>query len=136
MEHETATAYGFGPFLLIPAERRLLKNGTAIDLTVKTFDLLVLLVKNAGGLVSKDKILDTVWGVGVYVDESNLTTTISMLRKALGQTDQELYIETVPRKGYRFVAAVSTSASSAPHRIDNSSHSRILAPQTAKAANC
>ena len=104
MERKTATAYRFGPLLLEPAERRLSRESTPVEMTAKAFDLLALLVAHHGGLVTKEEIFDTVWG-DVSVTESNLSTTVSV--KALGENAaQQRYIETVSKKGYRFVAVV------------------------------
>jgi DNA-binding winged helix-turn-helix (wHTH) protein len=87
-----------------PDERRILGEGASpIELTAKAFDLLVLLVSKAEQLVTKDEILDAVWQE-VSIAESNVTTTISMIRKALQEDSEHRYIETVPKKGYRFVA--------------------------------
>ena len=101
------TKYRFGPYTLEPDERRILREGASpIELTAKAFDLLVLLVSRAEQLVTKDEILDAVWQE-VSIAESNLTTTISMIRRALQEDSEHRYIETVPKKGYRFVAQVS-----------------------------
>jgi DNA-binding winged helix-turn-helix (wHTH) protein/predicted Zn-dependent protease len=101
------TQYRFGPYTLDPDERRILGEGASpIELTAKAFDLLVLLVSKAEQLVTKDEILDAVWQE-VSIAESNVTTTISMIRKALQEDSELRYIETVPKKGYRFVASVS-----------------------------
>jgi DNA-binding winged helix-turn-helix (wHTH) protein/predicted Zn-dependent protease len=106
MEQQTAVTYEFGPFLLEPAERRITKESVPVELTAKAFDLLTLLVTRHDRLVTKEEILDAVWG-DVSVTESNLTTTISTIRKVLGEdSPQQRYIETIPKKGYRFVAAV------------------------------
>jgi DNA-binding winged helix-turn-helix (wHTH) protein/tetratricopeptide (TPR) repeat protein len=105
------TLYKFGPFTLEPDERRISSEGTSsIDLTAKAFDLLLLLASKAGQLVTKDEILDAVWPE-VSIAEGNLTTTISMIRKALQDDSEHRYIETVPKKGYRFVAQVSVITS-------------------------
>ena len=110
MDHQFVAKYKFGPYLLEPAERRLLtSDGTSVDLTVKAFDLLVLLVSNGGRLVTKEELLNRIWP-DLSVAESNLTTTISMLRKALGENPQQRFIETVPKKGYRFVAEIQNNA--------------------------
>jgi DNA-binding winged helix-turn-helix (wHTH) protein/TolB-like protein/Flp pilus assembly protein TadD len=113
------TLYAFGPFLLDTRERRLLRNGAMVPLTLKAFDLLQVLVENQGHLLPKEELLRRVWPDAI-VEENNLTVTISALRKALGEgpTDRQ-YIETVPRRGYRFVAdfraaAESTEAARSP----------------------
>ncbi len=106
--------YRFGPFLLDVRERRLSRGGEAIPLRLKVFDTLRVLVENAGRLVTKQELLDTVWPE-TAVEENNLNHNVSVLRKALGEgaTGQQ-YIETVPRVGYRFVAPVETVAAPAP----------------------
>ena len=105
--------YRFGPFHLDARERRLSRGSDQIPLHLKVFDTLLVLVENAGRLVTKQELLDTVWP-GTAVEENNLNHNVSMLRKALGEraTGQQ-YIETVPRVGYRFVAAVEAAASRA-----------------------
>jgi DNA-binding winged helix-turn-helix (wHTH) protein/tetratricopeptide (TPR) repeat protein len=107
MERNHNPKYRFGSYTLEPDERRILGEGASpIELTAKAFDLLLLLVSKAGQLVTKDEILDAVWPE-VSIAEGNLTTTISMIRKALQEDSERRYIETVPKKGYRFVAPVS-----------------------------
>jgi DNA-binding winged helix-turn-helix (wHTH) protein/pimeloyl-ACP methyl ester carboxylesterase len=99
-------AYRFGPFHLDVRERRLVRGGEAIPLRLKVFDTLLVLVENAGRLVTKQELLDAVWPE-TTVEENNLNHNVSVLRKALGEkaTGQQ-YIETVPRVGYRFAAPV------------------------------
>ena len=98
--------YEFGPFRLDALDRRLLHEGQPIPLPAKVFDLLLLLVENGGHLVEKGKLMESVWPDS-FVEEHNLTVSISMLRKALGENrDERRYIETVPRLGYRFAAPV------------------------------
>jgi DNA-binding winged helix-turn-helix (wHTH) protein/predicted Zn-dependent protease len=110
MERSRRVQYKFGPFTLEPGQRRISGEGSSrIELTAKAFDLLVLLVSKADQLVTKDEILDAVWQ-GVSIAESNLTTTISMIRKALQEDSEHRYIETVSKKGYRFAAPVSVVA--------------------------
>ena len=102
-------AYRFGPFHLDVRERRLARGDEVIPLRLKVFDTLLVLVGNAGRLVTKQEILDTVWPA-TAVEENNLNHNVSVLRKALGEkaTGQQ-YIETVPRVGYRFVAPVDAA---------------------------
>ena len=95
--------YEFGPFRLEPAERKLLRDGEVVALTPKVFDMLVMLVRNSGHLLDKDELIRSLWPDS-FVEEGNLTNNIFALRKALGN-DHE-HIETVPRRGYRFVGAV------------------------------
>src|SRR5262249_18380531 len=101
--------YEFGPFRLDPVERRLSRDGHPITLRAKIFDTLCVLVEAHGHLVDKDELIHRVWPDAV-VEEGNLAHNISALRKTLGEpaTGQK-YVETVPGKGYRFVAEVSES---------------------------
>src|ERR1022692_4806789 len=98
--------YEFGPFQLDPPERLLLCDGQPVPMTPKAFDLLVVLVERGGHLVEKDELLRTVWP-GSFVEEGNLSVMVSVLRKALND-DRGLhkYIETVSKRGYRFVADI------------------------------
>ena len=106
--------YRFASFTLEPAERRLSAAGKAIALTPKVFDTLVLLVERAGHVVSKDELMKELWPRG-YVDESNLTKHVWLIRRALGEGDDESrFVETVPKVGYRFIAPVSTAEASPP----------------------
>ena len=103
----TSSVHEFGPFRLDAAERLLLKAGQPVSLTPKAFDLLVYLVERHGQLVAKKDLLSAVWP-DTFVEEANLTYTISALRKALGDSqDGERYIQTIPTRGYRFVAPVA-----------------------------
>jgi pimeloyl-ACP methyl ester carboxylesterase/DNA-binding winged helix-turn-helix (wHTH) protein len=106
---EVRGAYRFGPFHLDVRERRLSRGGEVIPLRLKVFDTLLVLVENAGRLVTKQELLDTVWPE-TTVEENNLNHNVSVLRKALGEkaTGQQ-YIETVPRVGYRFAAPVDAA---------------------------
>jgi DNA-binding winged helix-turn-helix (wHTH) protein/Tfp pilus assembly protein PilF len=102
-------SYHFGPLSLDVQERRLVRDGEPIALTPKVFDTLVYLVEHPGHLVTKDELMDAVWS-GSYVEDGNLPRTIHVLRRALGNGDNDAkYIETVPTKGYRFVATVTTA---------------------------
>jgi TolB-like protein/DNA-binding winged helix-turn-helix (wHTH) protein/Tfp pilus assembly protein PilF len=99
--------YEFGPFRLNPAEHQLLRDGRAVPLTPKVFDVLRLLVENSGHMLEKDELMKAVWPDS-FVEEGNLTRNISTLRAVLGEHAQDhQYIETVPKRGYRFVAEVT-----------------------------
>ncbi len=107
MSKERKVIYEFGRFRLDPEERQLLHQGRAVDLTPKAFSLLVILVENAGRLLTKARLKEKLWP-DTHVDDSNLTVTIRALRLALGNRDKgSQYIETVPREGYRFVSPVT-----------------------------
>jgi DNA-binding winged helix-turn-helix (wHTH) protein len=96
----------FGTVTFVPAERVLLRDGQPVALTPKAFDLLAFLVANPGRLLTKDELLQAVWP-DTIVEESNLAYHVFAIRKALGDTgDADQYIETVPKRGYRFIAPV------------------------------
>jgi TolB-like protein/DNA-binding winged helix-turn-helix (wHTH) protein/Flp pilus assembly protein TadD len=106
MSVELKQSYEFGPFRLDPENRTLLRNWKPISLTPKVFDTLVLLVERSGRLVPKNELMIAIWPDS-FVEESNLTQTVFMLRKALGETgSDQRYIITVAGRGYRFVAEV------------------------------
>jgi DNA-binding winged helix-turn-helix (wHTH) protein len=102
--------YYFGSFCLDQEERQLSCNGKTVRLTPKTFDVLLVLIQNKGCLVTKERLLEEVWA-DVFVEEANLSVNIASLRKVLDEGEsEEQWIETVPKRGYRFVAAVSELA--------------------------
>lgn len=108
----TADRFRFDDFLLDPGERRLLRAGAPVELNARYFDALALLAREQGRLVSKDRFLDEVWR-GVPVTEEALTQCIRTLRRQLGDSaTNPRYIETVPKHGYRFIAAVATDGES------------------------
>ncbi|HEY6245466.1 MAG TPA: winged helix-turn-helix domain-containing protein [Pyrinomonadaceae bacterium] len=105
MQHDSHS-YDFGRFRLKTAERVLLREGEPVPLTPKVFDILITLVENRGQIVEKDDLMKKVWPT-TFVEEGNLTQNVSLLRKALGESAGGIqFIETVPRRGYRFVAPV------------------------------
>jgi TolB-like protein/DNA-binding winged helix-turn-helix (wHTH) protein len=98
--------YEFGPFVLDPGERLLRHGETRLELPPRAFDTLLVLVENSGRLLEKDVIMRTVWRDAV-VEENNLSQVIYLLRKALHEgKGGARYIETVPKRGYRFLAPV------------------------------
>src|SRR5205085_7698550 len=98
--------YEFGPFRLDANDRVLLRGGRAVHLTEKVFNILFLLLQRSGHLVTKEELMEQVWPDSV-VEENNLTVSMSALRKALGEKQEGgQYIETVSKRGYRFVADV------------------------------
>ncbi|MEO6799568.1 MAG: winged helix-turn-helix domain-containing protein [Rhodanobacter sp.] len=105
--------YQFADCELDAREHRLLVRGRPVTLTPKVFETLVLLVERAGHVVSKDELMAALWPRG-FVHESNLTKHIWLIRRALGDgEDENRYIETVPKLGYRFVAAVQSVCANA-----------------------
>jgi DNA-binding winged helix-turn-helix (wHTH) protein/tetratricopeptide (TPR) repeat protein len=109
--------YEFGPFVLDPKERLLLRDGQALTLTPKAFDTLRLLVANSGHVLTKEEMLTELWA-DTFVEEANLTNNISILRRALGDdSESQQFIKTVPRVGYRFVAPVKAVYDAPPMRV-------------------
>jgi eukaryotic-like serine/threonine-protein kinase len=106
MSGENDLSYEFGPFRLLPAERQLLRDGQTVALAPKDFDVLVALVRQSGHLVGKDELLKEVWPDS-FVEEANLSRHVYALRRALGEDGAgRPYIETVPKRGYRFASSV------------------------------
>jgi DNA-binding winged helix-turn-helix (wHTH) protein len=92
--------YEFGPYRLDPAAHLLFREQTVVAITPKALDILTILVRGHGQLISKDELVSTVWP-DTFVEEGNLTQNISLLRKALGTDgDGQTYIETIPKRGY------------------------------------
>lgn len=97
----------FGDFSLNPAEQILLRNGSPIQVTAKSFSLLVLLVEAHGTLVDRETLISRLWP-DITVEENNLKVQVSVLRRTLGDSfEQPKFIETIPKRGYRFIAQVT-----------------------------
>src|SRR5690242_18884426 len=99
MEKPAEHYYLFGSFRLEPAQGRLLRDGLVVPLTPKVFATLLALVRSNGQLLDKETLMQELWP-DAFVEEANLTFNVSVLRKALGRSSS--YIETVPKRGYRF----------------------------------
>jgi eukaryotic-like serine/threonine-protein kinase len=102
MQIQFSELYEFGPFHLDVNERLLMRDGNVVPLSPKVFDTLLVLVQNSGRILGKDELMQMIWP-DTFVEESNLTQNISQIRRALGDGK---YIETIPRRGYRFVFQV------------------------------
>lgn len=115
MANQGREVYGFGPFSLDRDERVLLRDGQPVPLRPKDFDMLLVLVENHGRVVEKDELMKRVWPE-TFVEEANLSHHVFTLRKVLGEDNDEIrYIETIPRRGYRFGAPVTGRAD---HPVD------------------
>src|SRR5215831_6489207 len=127
MGHQPKQIFEFGHYRLDAAERLLLRDGEVVPLQPKVFDLLLALVERHGRLLEKDELMKLVWPNAV-VEEANLANNISILRKTLGEDGQQL-IETVQKRGYRFMAAVRelNNWNNEPDIIDNSQARTITA---------
>src|ERR1700719_3362304 len=117
--------YRFGQFVLDPGKRSLSRADSPVALTPKAFDVLLFLVQNPNRLVTKEELLQAVWGETV-VEEGNLTQYISHLRKALGDNSEDArLIVTIARKGYQFTARVTVVAAA-----DIAKHATLQAAAT------
>jgi DNA-binding winged helix-turn-helix (wHTH) protein/TolB-like protein/lipoprotein NlpI len=106
MENDSRHLYEFGAFTVDPAERLLLREGELVPIKAKVFDVLLVLIRRSGRLVEKSELMTAIWPDS-FVEESNLTVSVSLLRKALGDDgDEHKYIQTVPGRGYRFLGEV------------------------------
>lgn len=106
MQMNLKDLYEFWPFQIDVNSRLFLHNGQPVSITPKVFDALLLLAESRGRLVTKDEVMKALWPE-TFVDEANVTQTIFMLRKALGESaSEQRYIITVPGRGYRFAADV------------------------------
>ena len=124
MDHPIKHLYEFGPFRLDAEERLLLRDAEVVPLTPKAFDLLLALVEQRGHLLGKEELLKTVWP-DTFVEEANLASNISLIRKALGEGENgSRYIETVPKRGYRFVGDVRERKESALQTTEDPPGSR------------
>src|SRR6266436_1199367 len=117
--------YGFGSYQLDAVERVLLRDGQPVTVPPKDLETLLVLVERAGHIVEKEELLERVWP-GVFIEEGNLARHIFNLRQVLGDTDGRKYIETIPKRGYRFVAAV--------HEDQEPDAAHPAAPQTSEPA--
>ena len=115
MPHSNISYYEFGPYRFEPEQRVLTRDGEAVSLTPKATEILMVLLKNPGQLVAKEELMREVWP-NTFVEEANLTQNIFTLRRAMAEPGTgRKYIETVSRRGYRFVASVKVCAAS--HRL-------------------
>src|ERR1700730_5223754 len=102
MSKENKHSYEFGPFRIDTLNRQLRRDGELVPLKAKAVDTLLLLIQHRGDVVEKDDLMELLWPES-FVEEANLTQNVYTLRKALGEGS---YIETIPRRGYRFVGEV------------------------------
>lgn len=107
MSDPAGFSYAFGPFRLDPVEKVLFRDGIPVSLTPKTIETLTALIERPGRVVTKEELLRTVWP-DTFVEENNLAQHISTLRRVLGEDETgKQFIETVPKRGYRFVGLVT-----------------------------
>jgi len=115
MEHASEPRFRFGVFEAYPAAGELRKHGRRVRLQEQPFRVLMLLLEHAGAVVSREELQRTLWPTNTFVEfDQGLNTAIKKLRTALGDSaDNPRFIETLPRKGYRFIAPVSTGEAAA-----------------------
>src|SRR5882724_3717183 len=102
--------FKFGPFCVDSDKRMLTNDNRAVRLPPKSFDTLLFLIENRERVLEKDELIKLLWP-DTFVEEINLTVHISKLRKILGEgPDDHQYIITIPKRGYRFVAAVEETS--------------------------
>ena len=128
MTKQVKRLYEFGPFHLDVTERLLRRNGQEIILKPKTYEVLLVLVENSGHIVERETLMQKVWP-NSFVEEANINTQISELRRILSEGgDNHQYIETIPRRGYRFKATVKEIV----EEVENLTSARNLVPPYSK----
>ena len=115
MKRQSKRFYVFGAFRIDVTDRLLFRDNSVVSLTPKAFDTLLFLVENSGRVLGRQEIMSEVWPDS-FVEENNLAQNISALRKVLGSAGSKL-IETVPKRGYRFVGEVTETSDDAPGAI-------------------
>jgi eukaryotic-like serine/threonine-protein kinase len=109
MAPQSSQSLKFGPYRLDRDQRLLFRGGEIIPLAPKVYDTLLALVESGGRVSDKEDLLSRVWQ-GAFVEEGSLARNVSTLRKILGEgTGDQKYIVTVPKRGYRFAATLTTS---------------------------
>ena len=127
MLDRTKHFYDFGRFRIDIGDRLLLRDGETVPLTPKVFDILLMLAENSGRIVEKEELMKAVWPDS-FVEESNITQAIYTLRRVLaGGSTGDQWIETLPRRGYRFkVIAKEVVAEPAPLVVEESTRSQVV----------
>ncbi|HMD17517.1 MAG TPA: winged helix-turn-helix domain-containing protein [Terriglobales bacterium] len=130
MSQKTNRFYEFGPFRMDPSRQLLLRDGQPVPLTPKAFETLLVLVQRGEELVSKDELMKLLWP-DTFVEESNLTQHISMLRKALGESPQDhRYIVTMSGRGYRFAQKAREVSDTSSVIVQSYSVQRLTVEET------
>src|SRR5829696_5900124 len=121
----------FKDFTIDIDQKVLLRGGVPIALAPKVFETLLVLIENHGRIVLKEELMKRLWP-DTFVEEANLTFNIQQLRKALGDNARKpIYVETIPRRGYRFIAGVEIAPADPPHETASapSTTDILIAPQ-------
>src|SRR4051794_38452508 len=132
MRNPMAASYRFGPFTVDAASYRLTRGGAALAVSPKVIDLLLYLAARPTALVSKEELLAALWP-DVNVTDNALTQAVSELRQTLGdEPSQPIYVQTVARRGYRFIAPVEApAAGEAPAAAMHLEHAASARPVVA-----
>jgi DNA-binding winged helix-turn-helix (wHTH) protein len=110
-------AFAFGPFRLLVEQRKLLAHGQPVAIGRRAFEILLLLVRRHGHVVTKDEVMAEVWP-GLVVEENNIQVHVSALRKALNAAgDGKRYMLTIAGRGYCFVAPVQHELAEQPKAL-------------------
>src|SRR5439155_18865479 len=118
--------YEFANFRIDVAKHRLLKDGEPLTVTPKAVEILLLLAQNSGRIVEKDELMAAIWP-DTIVEESNLTQTVYVLRKVLGQdASGEKFIQTIPKRGYRFLHELRAVADESVGIIEHQTESHTV----------
>ena len=109
VQTQSGTVYRFGPFEVNASSGELLKNGTRLKLQEQPFQLLVILLENPGEVVTREELRSGLWREDTFVDfDGSLRVAVRKLREALNDdAENPLYVETIPKRGYRFLAPVT-----------------------------
>ncbi len=137
MSKDPQRLYEFGPFRLDTADRLLLRDGNPVQLPPKAFEMLVLLIERSGRLVEKDELMKALWP-NSFVEEANLNHHVWTLRKSLGEGQNgHRYIETVPKRGYRFTTPVRelSAAGAAELVLEKHTLTRIVTEEEESVGN-
>jgi DNA-binding winged helix-turn-helix (wHTH) protein len=130
MSKQTNHFYEFGPFRVDAGRQLLLRDGQPVPLTSKTFETLLMLLQHSEQMVSKDELMKQLWP-DTFVEESNLTYHISMLRKALGESPQDhRYLVTIAGRGYRFAEKVREVSDGYELVVQSHSVERVTVEET------
>ena len=129
MNSETQHFYKFKAFCLNVPERQLSRDEIPVPLTPKAFDVLAVLVERSGSLVEKEELLRLVWE-DAFVEEASVARIVHTIRKSLGEAEQNKFIETVPKKGYRFVAEVEKVNGLPPSQNGFPGETKMSLPET------
>jgi len=120
----------FGPFQVDQQRQEVTKDGVRLKLQGKVYQVLVALLEKPGDVVTREELRQRLWPADTHVNyDANVNTTVNKLRQVLGDsTDQPIYIETIPRKGYCMVIQPETSDTPAVHAPANGNGTSTIQP--------